>query len=543
MKVLRRPSIGVWLIVIVLVGAALRCYQLGKKPFWIDEMASVWFSRLSIHELWTAVPYYEAHSPFYYTLLKLWSFGGSTEAWLRGLSCLASVLCIPAAFSLVRELTPNLTSRRAGLVAAMAVAISPLQVTYAQQARPYALLTLAVIVAFLGLARFSAAESSPLEEGSGVSSVPSRRRILAAQLLSCCVILLGLSAALWLHNTSIVLVGGPVVVLCSWLVVKSRNRVRDFLLLSAVGVLALLVWSPNAVWVLHSTGNPYRGFWLRPPSPRNIASAFDVLLGSASVGPNPIAIRAVVLVAMLLMTAAGLVKAYRNGVKNGAVAAGIVILLPIASSVVISWIAMPIFLPRSMVWISVGQTAALAWFVVLGRPNHALVRLAALIATMSLALWMFFSNQDKGEPWPELVATLHADRNAPVMVVTVPNFLEYPMRWYWGGEAQNVEFYPMPAPFPAVGWSRPYPSGLLAEPSIAPEDVPAFADRVSRMRTVWLVTRFYELYDNQRLLFNYLVCMRGKPAALTSAGNLGVWRFGPTGVSGQAAAACLSGPN
>ena len=42
------------------------------RPLWLDEAYSAWFSAQSWHVLWTDVPTYETHPPFYYSLLKLW---------------------------------------------------------------------------------------------------------------------------------------------------------------------------------------------------------------------------------------------------------------------------------------------------------------------------------------------------------------------------------------------------------------------------------------------------------------------------------------
>lgn len=536
MMIVNRPSTRAALGFIVLLGVAVRCFHIGNEPFWVDEMYSVWFSQRSFKELWTLVPHYEGHSPFYYTLLKLWASGNYHEAWVRGLSCVASVLCIPTTYSLVRALTPTPASHRAGLAAALAMTLIPIQVVYAQDARPYALLTLAVAITFLGLVRFCIAMSC---QTLPRNSIPSHGRDFAAQIIAACILAVGLSTALWVHPSSAALVGGPVAVFSIWILTKSTNKLRDGLLLAAVGALVLFVWSSFAVWIVQLMGNPSRGFWLTPPTPRNIASGLDVLLGSAGrASPYPL-IRGICFAAILLMTAAGLAKAFRNGLRTGALAAGIVMLLPVAISVLISWIATPIFLPRSMVWISVGQAAALGWFVVLGRPDRMPARLVAMVACMSLGLSMFFINHASGDPWPALDRNIQADTSASVVVVTVPNFLVFPMEWYWGRARHNEDFLPMPAAFPALGWARPYPSGLLAEPSISPSDMLMFASRVADTNSVWLVSRFYELFDKDRLLFKYLVCSRGKPSPWISPGSLGVWRFGPPLVPKQAAAECI----
>jgi uncharacterized membrane protein len=88
------------------------------------------------------------HPPLYYVLGHLWMgvFGNSVAA-IRALSATISLLQIPLAFWLGVELYG---SRRAGWIAAVLVALSPVYVLYAQEAREYSLWT--VVLLALGIA-------------------------------------------------------------------------------------------------------------------------------------------------------------------------------------------------------------------------------------------------------------------------------------------------------------------------------------------------------------------------------------------------------
>src|SRR3954468_1549371 len=92
-------------VLLVVVAVAVRVVVLGLRPFWLDEAYSAWFASRGWHELWTIVPTYEPHPPFYYSLLKLWRdlFGDSAVA-LRGLSVLLSVLTVPVVIAAANEL-------------------------------------------------------------------------------------------------------------------------------------------------------------------------------------------------------------------------------------------------------------------------------------------------------------------------------------------------------------------------------------------------------------------------------------------------------
>ena len=43
----------------------MRLGHIGSRPIWLDEAFSQWFSSQSFHYLWTVLPTYEVHPPFY----------------------------------------------------------------------------------------------------------------------------------------------------------------------------------------------------------------------------------------------------------------------------------------------------------------------------------------------------------------------------------------------------------------------------------------------------------------------------------------------
>jgi len=88
------------LIGVVVAGIGARLYQLGAESLWWDEAASWGFSQLPVHELWSSVPQYELNPPFYYTLLRIWSFvAGNSEVALRLPSAIFGAMTIPLSIS------------------------------------------------------------------------------------------------------------------------------------------------------------------------------------------------------------------------------------------------------------------------------------------------------------------------------------------------------------------------------------------------------------------------------------------------------------
>src|SRR5438094_3050973 len=81
---------------LTLLALALRLIDLGSRALWLDEAFSAWFSDHSFHYLWTVLPTYEAHPPFYYSVLRLWRMiAGEGHGAMRGLSVALGTLTIP----------------------------------------------------------------------------------------------------------------------------------------------------------------------------------------------------------------------------------------------------------------------------------------------------------------------------------------------------------------------------------------------------------------------------------------------------------------
>jgi uncharacterized membrane protein len=167
-------SSSTWFRAIVLgvlvLGIFFRFYNLDKKVYWIDEVNSSLrslgytktemvetiftgevttaaalqqYQQLSPDKTWgdtmNALTGTAEHAPLYFMLSRLWvGLVGHSIATMRGLSAIFSVLVFPCLYWLCWEL---FQSPRVGWLAIAIVAISPLHLPYAQEARPYSLLT------------------------------------------------------------------------------------------------------------------------------------------------------------------------------------------------------------------------------------------------------------------------------------------------------------------------------------------------------------------------------------------------------------------
>ncbi len=138
------------LAAVVLAAALLRFWAIGRQGFWYDEAVTGWLLRGSPGQLLAAIPRTESTPPLYYLIAWGWvRVFGDTEAGLRSLSAVCGAAAVPVAFAAARELV----GRRAGLAAAVLIAVNPLLVWYSQEARAYSLLVLTSGVAFWMFAR------------------------------------------------------------------------------------------------------------------------------------------------------------------------------------------------------------------------------------------------------------------------------------------------------------------------------------------------------------------------------------------------------
>ena len=127
---------GLTLALGALTGAAF----IGRGSLYLDETVSGWLAVSPWHTFTTTVVHREPNMAFYYLLLRAWAHLGHGEAALRSLSLLASVL----ALGVIMLVTKELFGARTAVICGVLLAVDPLVVEFAQDARGYALSLLLV---------------------------------------------------------------------------------------------------------------------------------------------------------------------------------------------------------------------------------------------------------------------------------------------------------------------------------------------------------------------------------------------------------------
>lgn len=166
----------------LVLGCYFRVINLESKIFWVDEIATaVRISGYTISEVtndliqrnilnfndllvyqnlapdksfidsWYALTKSPEHAPLYFVLTRLWmQIWGNSIVVMRSLSIVISLLTFPALYWLCQEL---FNKSFIAQIAVILMSISPFFVTYAQEARPYSLWTVSILVMGASLLR------------------------------------------------------------------------------------------------------------------------------------------------------------------------------------------------------------------------------------------------------------------------------------------------------------------------------------------------------------------------------------------------------
>jgi mannosyltransferase len=131
---------------VCLVGVVARLYGIDNMPFWLDEVTTVNRSSMPFWGM-VADSLTNHHLPSYFAIAAIFGHYGMNEFALR----LPSAFFGAASCGVLFLIGRTLGGWRAGLVAGLLLALSPLQVQYGQEARSYTFVILMMAIGFLGL--------------------------------------------------------------------------------------------------------------------------------------------------------------------------------------------------------------------------------------------------------------------------------------------------------------------------------------------------------------------------------------------------------
>lgn len=258
------------IIILIFLGLYFRVVHLANSVYWVDEVATSiriagytkqqvteqlatgrwltvedlqFYQRLSPGKSWsdtlTALTHSPEHTPLYFLLARLWVQGfGSSVTAIRSLSVLLSILTLPCLFWLCLELWQ---SAAVGWIAAGLMSVSPFFVAYAQEARPYSLWTMILLLSAVALLR------------------SMRLNRCVSWGLYTITLVLGLYTSLL---TILVVVGHGIYVLVMERF-RLTKRVKNYLISLGCGLMAFGLW--GVVIVQHWGALQDNTVWMRVP--------------------------------------------------------------------------------------------------------------------------------------------------------------------------------------------------------------------------------------------------------------------------------------
>lgn len=225
----RITKYGIALLVITLLGLALRLYHLGTQSFWVDEAFSVVIARHSLPQIVDQVIQFDTHPPLYYFILHFWiGLFGTSEFAVRLLSLIFGILAIPMIYVFGRRLF----TRDVGLICAFILAISEFNIQYSQEARMYTMFFLLALLSMYFFIRL-------LQEGTLAVS--------AGYVVSTALML-------YSHNFSLFVLVVQNLLFAGLLVASPRNRsqIKRWLPIQAIILAIFAPWISVLPRQLHS---------------------------------------------------------------------------------------------------------------------------------------------------------------------------------------------------------------------------------------------------------------------------------------------------
>lgn len=393
-----------FLVAAILIGAALRFYQLGAQGMWIDE-------GYSLRDATVQGTVAEASKPLYYGILGIWmAFTPDSVAWFRVPAAIFGVVCIWLTFLVGRRLT----SETVAAFAAFAAALSPLYIDHSQEVRMYTLLLMLVLAQmyFFLLA---------LDK-------PNSKRLAMYGLFTLLAVLTHSVAAF--------------IILPQALFVAIGNRLnwRSYLPWFATGGIVLLLWSPVLVSVFRFRGYFSEAWIALEPKPGLVS--FAHLVGEFMIGAWDIKmvseskITALYLLYTLVVIAIAALAVWCGRRDRGAIFTAAWLTIPVAAIVLFSHLGTNFWVPRYMIFVSPALFLLLGMAVVrMKRPWLAAI-LTVIILTLPATRAARYHIKPERPQWPEVAAHLaaHAGPNDQIGIYRSGN--RFVFQYYYDGSAE-----------------------------------------------------------------------------------------------------------
>lgn len=319
----RYPFIaGILLLLLSGIGLYLRLYHLGRLSFWHDEIANFNYSRGDLQSVFQAIRL-DPNMALYDLLASGWIhlFPQASDAKLRSLSVIFSVISIPAVYWLGKAILPKQKKGIAiGLVTAFLVTLNAFHVQYAQEFRAYSLIFLLTVLStacFIKMVLVSDGEA---------------HWIIGYALFS--------AAAVYSHFYTLFLIAAQWISL-SYFLFQKPLRIDLFkrVLFSGLGIAVLV--APIGVTALQL--GPGGIAWISLPTPQDLLNFYVEIAGNQGI---PLLVLTIVFGLIGFLAGVGILLPANSINRWKYVLITCCLLLPVIFSLAGSWLLMPIFIDR-----------------------------------------------------------------------------------------------------------------------------------------------------------------------------------------------------
>jgi hypothetical protein len=507
-----------WVLVITAIGGFLRVFMLGTKGMWLDETFSVWLASHRVPDMLGWIVKFDQHPPLYYLLLHYWmGYYGDTPYYVRLLSAVFGAGTIPIIYLIGKRLSGTVM----GLAAAVFLALSPFNIYYAQEARMYTFLMFNAAVALYALVWLLTDSRSGRPIGSqfreyrhawrtprlvepeakrdfsyqdetrsrtGWRGWISRHRWLHIQTietdLAWVAFIVFSAATLLSHNTAVLFSFATNIFVLGLMLFQRfyKSGSRSALQSPSFGnwvkaqIGIFLLWSPWMFAFLRQASRVQQEFWLPKPDWATVTETLRILLNASA--PNQ-AIQVVMMWIMGAVLCFGLVH-YRRKLSIFLFLATL-FAVPVLTELIVS-IRRPIFLDRTLIWITIPLFLVLAAGIVQLRFRLLMIVVLGILSTNYL-----FSNGDiyrwvQKEDWSTAAGYVANFAEKDDLVLFNSNFVQIPFDYYFRAYEElysiQVEKHGVPADL--------FDSSLL-EPKMTTNDIPGLISLVHGHDRVWLV--------------------------------------------------------
>jgi mannosyltransferase len=422
----------------------------------LDESQSLWV----VHHSWefmTSLVARDVHMPLYFALLKLWTTVlGNSLVFARLFSLLWALLAIPVAYMLGQAMG----SRRLAVIAAVLYATSPFVHWYSSEVRMYSLL--------IFLASLHAYFFYRLLSGRG-----SRWSVLGAIITA----VLGV----YTHYFFWLVIAADSL---AYLAYRNRRHSldRQFWIMVSVCIVSLMPW----IWVVEH--QPVRALseplLPRPSTVDIFITIFQFILGFLESELNTVLLSlwpALILILFFTLSR-------RQLAPRPLLYPLLIFLVPIIGTVLISYLARPVYAARYLAVAMPGFILLVGWLIIaLGKTVGRVAFIVVVVVSIGLS---FRQGLVSGMPLKENFVgaqNIIAKNNKPgdVVYVTAP-FTTYPMEYY---QTSLYKIRTIPS------WNR---FEQVAIPGFTAEGLANELNAsVMLYKRAWLITSFDQGYEDE----------------------------------------------